>query len=161
MDYEVGEAHQFGEDIGERTVFGGASLAQDGAVVGYPDDPLVLRDRMDDADPMPGFEKSCEFLLHLRQAAGLNLDQQVVPNQVDHETVDGVLDQVPRLRVPAFQGSVEGLLAEGSDVRHEKDRKLLPNGGTANEATTSHLHGAQQGRRRPHRLHASRGRLRR
>ena len=62
------------------------------------------------------FEQGGGLLLHRGEPACLHLDQQIFPDQVDHETVDGDFDAITRSGVPPLQGGVEGFLPEGSDV---------------------------------------------
>jgi hypothetical protein len=62
------------------------------------------------------FEQGGGLLLHRGEPARLDLDQQILPDQVDHETVDGDFDAIARSGVPPLQGGVEGFLPEGSDV---------------------------------------------
>src|SRR5438445_618144 len=53
-----------------------------------------------------------------REAAGLDLDQQVAANEIDDETADGLLEQVTGTAVPLLQLRVERALVERPDLHH-------------------------------------------
>src|SRR6266540_255415 len=50
-----------------------------------------------------------------REAAGLDLDQQLAPDEVDDETVDELLDAVAGAAVPALELSMQRTLVERSN----------------------------------------------
>ena len=113
LSQEIGEAHQFGEDVGRPAVFRGPASAEDRAVVLDLDNPLVDRNRVNDAHAVPETEKRGDLPLHRREASRLYLDQKVPSNEVDHKSVDGDLDAIPRPGIPSFQRCVEWLLPKG------------------------------------------------
>jgi hypothetical protein len=58
-----------------------------------------------------------ELASQRREAAGLDLDQQVAADEIDDETVDDLLDAVALVSVPAFELGVQRTLVQRPDRR--------------------------------------------
>lgn len=52
-----------------------------------------------------------------REAAGLDLDQQVAADEIDDETVDDLLDAIALASVPVFELGVQRTLVQRPDRR--------------------------------------------
>jgi hypothetical protein len=57
-----------------------------------------------------------ELRLDGSEMSGLNFQQDVVTNDVDHETVDRNFESITWLRIPLFQRCVQRLLVQQSNA---------------------------------------------
>jgi hypothetical protein len=72
---------------------------------------------MDDSNVVSEIQQIGELLLHGGEAPCLYLDQQVFPDEVDHEAVNRDFDAITGPGVPPLQRRVERLLSERPDMR--------------------------------------------
>jgi hypothetical protein len=66
---------------------------------------------MNNPDPMAECEQSGELAFDHREAARLDLNQQVLADEIDHEAVDRNFDSIALSEVPLFEGGVQRLFA--------------------------------------------------
>jgi hypothetical protein len=112
---ELGEAHQLGEQIDGRAAPG--RLAARGHPARRVDlhDPRLQGDRVHEAHGVAG-DQARQLALDGREPARLDLDQNALADEIDHEAVDGHLEAIAGLGAPALQRRVQRLLAERSDA---------------------------------------------
>jgi hypothetical protein len=78
------------------------------------DDPLLLDDRVDQSH-LVRENQARQLRLDGRNIAGLDFDQQIVTDDIDHESANGDFESISRPRVPLLQRSVQRLLVQQTD----------------------------------------------
>jgi hypothetical protein len=105
-----GNADQFLEEVVDRPSLG--RLPETGAGLL---EIRLRRDRVDEQNAMVG-QEVIELLAHRRERRRLDLDEQVVAADVDHEAVEGNLELVAGPGIVRLQRGMERALVERADV---------------------------------------------
>src|SRR5215218_10983020 len=131
-----GDADEPVEDVLDPSAARCATGRQQLTLVGEPDDRVNEWHGRDQAHPTLPCQQ-LELASQRREAAGLDLDQQVAADEIDDETVDDLLDAIALASVPVFELGVQRTLVQRPDRRCRSSSTILPAGPAAFQRANS------------------------
>jgi hypothetical protein len=112
------KGHELAEHRDRRRALRRPAAGEHLAVLVDPDDPSLGGDGVHDSDAVL-VEQRVELLAERAEPARLDLDQLAVgADEVHHESTDGHLEAVTRLREQGLHGGVQRTFAHDADARH-------------------------------------------